>query len=242
MNIPIVLLDFFIIFLINVLFVLSIRICSRIKRYDIDRTKVLVVGSVTFFFEIAFIYQQNQAFYIPNLKTGFYCFQCLFPTMLFFLGPLHVLLKHRRLHSLYTRLYEWVISHEFWEFIKIYIMCPLSEEIVFRQIIHSILQKHFTNSASALISGFIFGISHIHHVLDDQTIQTTIFQVCYSTIFGIYESYLYNKTNSLLGIILVHSFCNMVGFPDLSILNQTRYIVSHSIGISLFLIHIYIYL
>ncbi|CAD7930832.1 unnamed protein product [Amoebophrya sp. A25] len=42
----------------------------------------------------------------------------------------------------------------------------------------------------------------------------TIFQLGYTSIFGILSNYLLHLTNSLPGVVLAHSFCNYMGFPE----------------------------
>lgn len=41
----------------------------------------------------------------------------------------------------------------------------------------------------------------------------TLLQLAYTTLFGGYATFLYLRTGSLLGVILVHAFCNWMGFP-----------------------------
>jgi prenyl protein peptidase len=41
----------------------------------------------------------------------------------------------------------------------------------------------------------------------------SLLQFTYTTLFGSYATFLYMRTGSLLGVILVHAFCNWMGFP-----------------------------
>ena len=49
-------------------------------------------------------------------------------------------------------------------------------------------------------------------------ILVTIAQFTYTTLFGAYASYCFVKIGSLWGIVLVHSFCNFMGLPNVSLL------------------------
>jgi prenyl protein peptidase len=69
-------------------------------------------------------------------------------------------------------------------------------------------------------------IAHLHHgyesfVKQGRTrqafIQSTVValaQLTYTTLFGWFVTFLFLRTSSLLGPCLCHSFCNMMGFPD----------------------------
>ena len=41
------------------------------------------------------------------------------------------------------------------------------------------------------------------------------FQFAYTTVFGIYSAFLFVRTGHLTGCVIVHGFCNFMGFPDL---------------------------
>jgi len=68
--------------------------------------------------------------------------------------------------------------------------------------------------------------AHLHHgyesfVKNGRTrqalIQSTVValaQLTYTTLFGWFVTFLFLRTSSLLGPCLCHSFCNMMGFPD----------------------------
>jgi prenyl protein peptidase len=45
-----------------------------------------------------------------------------------------------------------------------------------------------------------------------------IFQLAYTSLFGMYAAALLLRTNHLLGAVLAHSWCNLLGVPDLSFL------------------------
>ena len=41
-----------------------------------------------------------------------------------------------------------------------------------------------------------------------------MFQFTYTTVFGMYSSYLFVRTGHFTAPFLVHAFCNFMGFPD----------------------------
>lgn len=45
---------------------------------------------------------------------------------------------------------------------------------------------------------------------------STTFQFMYTTLFGAYVTYSFIKTASLPGVVVVHSFCNWMGLPNLN--------------------------
>jgi prenyl protein peptidase len=58
------------------------------------------------------------------------------------------------------------------------------------------------------------------HVEGFCTILQVLFQFLYTTVFGWYESALFLATGSIVPPILVHSFCNWIGVPDLHRMKQ----------------------
>ena len=46
------------------------------------------------------------------------------------------------------------------------------------------------------------------------------FQFTYTTIFGWFETLVFLRTRSLLAPVLVHSFCNWMGVPDISYMSR----------------------
>ena len=43
----------------------------------------------------------------------------------------------------------------------------------------------------------------------------TFFQFGFTTVFGWFATFIYLRTDSLLAVILIHSFCNYCGLPRL---------------------------
>ena len=42
----------------------------------------------------------------------------------------------------------------------------------------------------------------------------SLFQINYTTIFGMYSAFLFVRTGHLAAPVVVHGFCNFMGFPD----------------------------
>jgi prenyl protein peptidase len=86
-----------------------------------------------------------------------------------------------------------------------------------------ILLGYYTTSGAVIMSPFFFGIAHFHHMIErirrGQDIQTAFFissfQFAYTTIFGMYSALLFVRTGHLASCVVVHGFCNFMGFPDL---------------------------
>jgi len=76
---------------------------------------------------------------------------------------------------------------------------------------------------SVLFSPTLFGIAHFHHMIErirtnglpvKDAFVISLFQFAYTTVFGIYSAYLFVRTGHLAACVLVHAFCNYMGFPD----------------------------
>jgi prenyl protein peptidase len=48
------------------------------------------------------------------------------------------------------------------------------------------------------------------------SLSTVLFQFVYTTVFGWLAMFLLIKKRSVIGCILVHAFCNWMGFPDVT--------------------------
>jgi membrane protease YdiL (CAAX protease family) len=112
-----------------------------------------------------------------------------------------------------------------WILLRNYIFAPITEELVFRCSIIPVLQAGGMSDGSIIwISPMFFGFAHAHHAflrynqglpIFTVVLQTT-FQFAYTTLFGIYCSYVYLRTKSVLAVCVGHAFCNVMGLPNLS--------------------------
>ncbi|KAI8979506.1 hypothetical protein BDF20DRAFT_793997, partial [Mycotypha africana] len=109
-----------------------------------------------------------------------------------------------------------------------YVVGPLTEEFVFRACVIAILfQAHYSKKYLIFASPLYFGLAHLHHTWENynafgrnsralkRAIFVSLFQFTYTTIFGWYASFLFIRTNHVLPPILCHSFCNIMGVPDI---------------------------
>ncbi|XP_076284199.1 ras converting CAAX endopeptidase Sras isoform X3 [Lasioglossum baleicum] len=119
-------------------------------------------------------------------------------TMILFLGPLCVedYSGFRRLFSQSIYRIENIKTLTWW---RGQVVAPLSEEWTFRA-------------------------SHFHHIVcrlkDGVTLKSAFFMSCYhvgyTTVFGAYAAFLFVQTGHFVAPLTVHSFCNGVELPDLT--------------------------
>jgi len=141
-------------------------------------------------------------------------------TLSLFLGPIVVMiLSSNSLSDLmgFQSMHNLIIIRNF-------LVAPFCEELVFRTCVCTLLiAGGWGFSWTVLGSPLLFGIAHLHHLIGmvrarthsmQQAIFRVGFQLMYTTIFGIYASFLYLRTGQLLSCFLCHSCCNMLGFPD----------------------------
>ena len=104
------------------------------------------------------------------------------------------------------------------------VVAPLTEEWIFRGCMLAILLPTMDVRAAVVTAPMLFGVAHAHHLMEwyrnpkgvkfSQAFGNVLFQFLYTTIFGSYAAYLFVITKQLSGVILAHSFCNFMGFPN----------------------------
>eukprot|EP00455_Lapot_gusevi_P043880 TRINITY_DN540_c0_g1_i1.p1 TRINITY_DN540_c0_g1~~TRINITY_DN540_c0_g1_i1.p1 ORF type:complete len:311 (-),score=43.16 TRINITY_DN540_c0_g1_i1:66-947(-) len=119
---------------------------------------------------------------------------------------------------------------------------PFAEEWVFRACICPLLfAGGFSVPATVLGSPVLFGVAHLHHLVDHVKSRgmslrdgclVVGFQLFYTTVFGAYASFLFVRTGHAIAPMLVHSFCNIMEFPDLSWLFNREHPHRKEIGIA----------
>lgn len=168
-------------------------------------------------------------------------------TSLLFLGPL----------VLFKDTYNWPEFVNYvkteatdLQFVRNYMVAPLSEEFIFRGVLIAILEQSFPLWSSIIISGILFSLAHSHHYFfqsiqgsDQIRLTDNLFQMSYTFVFAVYSATLYLKTRTILTTIQVHIFCNFLGFPQLDVLlSDDWYKRASLIGLGSFLIFYPIYL
>ncbi|KAG2225322.1 hypothetical protein INT45_005566 [Circinella minor] len=110
-----------------------------------------------------------------------------------------------------------------------YVVAPVTEEFVFRSCMIAVLyQAGLPTTYLVFVSPMYFGLAHLHHAWENYNqwganikvlklvLLSSLFQFCYTTIFGWYVSFAFLRLGSIWSPILCHSFCNIMGFPDVS--------------------------
>ncbi|KAG1655098.1 CAAX prenyl protease 2 [Nymphon striatum] len=141
--------------------------------------------------------------------------------MILFLGPL-VLHYLDGVCSLYFDRSYWRANLKNIIWLRNHLVAPFSEELTFRACMIPILKQHYSDTASILICPVFFGIAHLHHIIDrlklgyslKYTLSVSVFQLLYTTLFGIYSAFLFVRTGHFVAPFIVHAFCNHMGFPD----------------------------
>ena len=166
-------------------------------------------------------------FYLPNISSLWkYLFEPLLLTTILFLGPIThnmLMLTKYKTSNLIKSKYNLIT-------LRNYIVAPLTEEYIFRGVIFAILTPCISNAGIIiLISSLLFGISHSHHYFFQSYMNmeinpiAAIEQMTFTTIFGCYASLLYLRTKFIFTPILVHSFCNLMEFPDFATLFSSKF-------------------
>lgn len=81
------------------------------------------------------------------------------------------------------------------------ILGPVAEEFLFRGVIYGKLRDVFTVTQAGVISGAIFGIYHKNFM-----------QGIYAAMFGILLAYIFEKTQTIWGAILMHMIFNLSAY------------------------------
>ena len=114
-------------------------------------------------------------------------------------------------------------------------VAPITEEWVFRSLVISLyLHAGVSPVRIVFITPLIFGIAHIHHLTEFAQSRTppgkrlppanvlmvamlrSVFQFTYTSLFGFFAAFVFLRTGSVFAAIVVHSFCNWMGFPRVS--------------------------
>ncbi|XP_021993844.1 CAAX prenyl protease 2 [Helianthus annuus] len=124
----------------------------------------------------------------------------------------------------FQNLINWMVSGVYdisvW---RMYIVAPLTEELVFRACMISLLLcGGFKAYTVILLSPVLFSLAHLNHLLEYHMQQNTSllkasmvvgFQLGYTVIFGSYASFLFVRTGHIAAPLVSHIFCNIMGLP-----------------------------
>ena len=121
------------------------------------------------------------------------------------------------------------------------VAAPVYEETIFRGVmIPAMICAGFSPKSSIFLSGSVFGVTHLYHLLEifknkvnvPNLVTSTLLQVIYTSIFGTFAAYTYLRTGSLFTPILIHAFCNYMGVPDLNYFHPNHSAYRHRMLIS----------
>lgn len=115
-----------------------------------------------------------------------------------------------------------------WQASRDLLIAPLAEEIIFRVCIITpfLYSGKIGIGGICWIAPLFFGLAHFHHAIQklkggakwQHVCFETLFQFTYTTLFGAYASYCFIKFGSLVDIVLLHTFCNFMGLPNVSVI------------------------
>lgn len=103
------------------------------------------------------------------------------------------------------------------------VVAPVAEEWVFRACVLPVFAAHGAGLWSAICGASLpFGLAHLHHGYELlrrgfsplQAALSVVAQLGYTTLFGAIAAFMQLRTGNLLGVVLAHAFCNLMGFPD----------------------------
>jgi prenyl protein peptidase len=129
-------------------------------------------------------------------------------------------------------IYESIIQNnnmKRWIVLRNLLIAPITEEIVFRScMVSALISTGMAASKVCLVAPLFFGVAHLHHAVLKlhqgqplvSVVLMTFFQFLYTSLFGAYVSYSYQRSASIIAIVVCHSMCNALGIPDISFLQQ----------------------
>lgn len=203
-------------------------------RARIRAVTITVLLSTTTTFLLTYHYQVNHTssslptslhrlgLYPLSLRTTL---QPLLLTALLFTGPLYkdIFIDHNLTHLSTIRT---LLSSP--QGFRNYLAGPITEELLFRATIiplHLLSPTSTSHRTLILLTPLYFGIAHLHHLYEFRLthpsapplhlLLRTLFQFGFTTVFGWYAAYIFLRTGSVCAVILVHAFCNYIGFPQL---------------------------
>ncbi|KAI9508918.1 hypothetical protein F5148DRAFT_979063 [Russula earlei] len=154
-----------------------------------------------------------------------------FVTPALFLGPLY----GRYLSGDLPFMAYWTFNERTrdtfsWIGIRNYIAGPITEEVVWRScLVCAYRLAGASNKFLVFFTPLSFGCAHLHHIWESYNMRgrtlralkpailVTLFQFTYTTLFGFHSAFLFLRTSSLFPSISAHTFCNIMGFPQLEV-------------------------
>ena len=175
---------------------------------------------------------------------------CIVATILCFLGPL--VQKFFESVSVANAVREFFKElKSFYQFRAI-VIAPLTEEMIYRSFTCSLWElSGISRKKIIFLSPVTFGVCHFSNFffLSSKSIVKKLlicgFQCCYTIVFGWWEAFVWLNTHCFVAVVLIHSFCNSMGFPDfggaLSWKDPKQkcvILVSYVVGLALFVLFV----
>ncbi|EGG16690.1 hypothetical protein DFA_07668 [Cavenderia fasciculata] len=206
----------------TVLFVGSIYVIGPGHRDDPqvikNRFKSVFSSSFIAYLVLYFIIPQQSNIIGVNVESMLLgILQPLLLTVILFFGPLVMLYVD---YDLEDPPFTFKDFNIYW--LRNFVVGPSAEEMVFRSVICPILYfAGFSSTSIILCSPLLFGLAHVHHIYPWKGKKLShfivvIFQVVYTSLFGMYSSFIFMRTGNLFSCIIAHCFCNMMGLPNFS--------------------------
>ncbi|CAB4252630.1 similar to Saccharomyces cerevisiae YMR274C RCE1 Type II CAAX prenyl protease involved in the proteolysis and maturation of Ras and the a-factor mating pheromone [Maudiozyma barnettii] len=157
------------------------------------------------------------------------CFESVILISQLYIGPITDIILYyiaTKCDTLYADFFE--LFNNIWS-IRNIIFAPITEELFYTSMLLTTYMAFFNsqhNSFKRLLlePPLFFGIAHIHHGYETYVsgnsnilsiLISTIFQMVYTSLFGILTNYIFIITHgNLLSCIALHSICNIIGFPN----------------------------
>ncbi|XP_011431003.3 CAAX prenyl protease 2 [Magallana gigas] len=142
-------------------------------------------------------------------------------TMVLFLGPL-TLHYVDGVFRIYLEPRYWVNSLQNLIWIRNHIVAPITEEMIYRACMLPLLVPSFGTGWSVFLCPLFFGVAHFHHMIEkviiakepvSEAFKKSLFQLGFTTVFGAYSAFLFLRTGHFVAPVVVHAFCNHMGFP-----------------------------
>ncbi|KAG5872674.1 hypothetical protein JTB14_012950 [Gonioctena quinquepunctata] len=143
-------------------------------------------------------------------------------TMVLFLGPISMeICSALNPGSKEKKFWFSNVTNLIW--LRNHVVAPISEEFTYRSCMLPMLLQCFSPTLAILSCPLFFGVAHFHHLWErinhmgmslDLALKISCFQFTYTTLFGIYSAYIFHRTGHFISPVIIHAFCNHMGFPE----------------------------
>ncbi|KAI1322826.1 CaaX protease [Xylariaceae sp. FL0255] len=150
--------------------------------------------------------------------------KALLLTAILFAGPLYESIVIEGSWRYWGRDVKKLVIGGDWVFWRNIVAGPLTEEILFRGASIPLMRLAQTPLRTTLfLSPALFGLAHVHHFYEFRVTHPHLplstglirsaLQFSYTWLFGVFATFVFLRTGSLLGVSVVHAFCNVMGLP-----------------------------